>query len=159
MELWDSNGNGALDGDEMNQCPGLKRDLSAIDADQDGAMSQEELQARLAEFEENATGLKVASFLVTLNGQPLRNAQVRLVPEAFLEGVLETATGRTNNSGVVKPRSESADLQAMQLGYYRVEVEAPQLGTDAGRESIAGLGVSVDPFSYGRQTISISIED
>lgn len=155
MELWDANTDGGLDSQELLQCPGLARDVGAIDANRDGTMSREELQARLEAFEENGTGLKAASFLVTLNGRPLPDAEVRLIPEEFMEGILEPASGVTNTVGIVRPQSETADLRAMQLGYYRVEIESPFIKTDAQRESIRSLGASVEPFSYEKQTLAV----
>lgn len=155
MELWGTNRDGGLDGEELLQCPGLARDIGAIDSDKDGIISRAELLARLAAFEANGTRLKAASFLVTLNGKPLVDAEVRLIPEQFIEDILEPAYGKTNTVGILRPQSETADLRAMQLGYYRVAVESPLIKTDSQRESIRSLGASVEPFTYGKQTLAI----
>ena len=156
MDLWDEDKDGELDSGELRQCPGLARDVGAIDTDGNGAMSQSELQARLEAFESNGAGLKAASFLVTLNGKPLPKAQVRLIPEEFLQGILEPAVGETNAAGILRPQSKSADLRAMQLGYYRVEVDSPLIKTETQRASIRSLGALVEPFSYAQQTIAIT---
>ncbi|MGI9324852.1 MAG: hypothetical protein ACR2PZ_06500 [Pseudomonadales bacterium] len=155
LDLWDTDQDGGLDAQELRQCPGLARDMRAVDSDKDGKMSGAELLARLQAFEANGTGLKAASFLVTLNGKPLPAADVRLIPEKFMEGILEPAFGKTNTAGILRPQSESADLRAMQLGYYRVEIESALIKTDAQRESIRSLGASVEPFSYAKQTLAI----
>lgn len=156
MELWDTNQDGKLDSSELAECPGLRSDLRAMDADQDGALSREEIQARLESFESNNTGLKAAFFRVTLNGKPLGDAEVRFVPEKFLEGVIQPAAGKTNSSGMIRPQAESFDIQAMQVGYYRVEIESPLIDSAGQQESARSLGTVVEPFSYAERTLAIT---
>jgi hypothetical protein len=72
-----------------------------------------------------------------------------------MEGILEPAQGKTNTVGILRPQSETAELRAMQLGYYRVEIESPLIKTESQRESIRSLGASVEPFSYAKQTLAV----
>ena len=156
MQLWDQNQDGLLDAEELTQCPGLRSDLPAIDSDQDGTISRDELQARLEAFEQNQTGLKAAYFRVKLNGKPLADAQIRLIPEEFLQGIIQPASGKTNRGGVVRPQAETFDIHAMQVGYYRVEVESSSITSEEQKNSVASLGTVVEPFSYAERTIAIT---
>lgn len=158
MQLWDQNQDGILDAEELAQCPGLRSDLPAIDSDRDGAISREELQARLEAFERNQTGLKAAYFRVKLNGKPLPDAEIRLIPEEFLQGIIQPASGKTNGGGVVRPQAETYEIQAMQVGYYRVEVESSLITSEAQESSVASLGTVVEPFSYAERTLAITGE-
>lgn len=156
MQLWDQNQDGILDADELANCPGLRSDLRSMDADQDGALSREELQSRLEAFERNQTGLKATYFRVTLNGKPLPDAEIRLIPEEFLQGIIQPASGKTNRGGVVRPQAETFEIQAMQVGYYRVEVESTSITSDTQKASVASLGAVVEPFSYAERTLAIT---
>ncbi len=155
MELWDTNQDGKLDEEELRQCPGVRSDMGAIDADRDRAISREELQKRLEAFQETKLGLKAAFFTVRFNGKPLSDTEVRFVPEEFLAGIIEPATGKTNRAGVVRPQAESAEVQAMQVGYYRLEVNSPQISTDAQKEAVRAVGTVVEPFSYAERVLAI----
>ncbi len=156
MELWDTNQDGKLDEEELQQCPGLRSDMGAIDSDRDGAMSREELQKRLEAFNQNQTGLKAAFFKVRLNGKPLPDAEVRFIPEEFLAGIIQPATGKTNASGLIRPQAESFDIQAMQIGYYRLEITSPQISTEAQKEAVRAVGAVVEPFSYAERILAIN---
>src|SRR4051794_16952390 len=67
---FDANHNGALDSDELSQCPGLKSSLSLSDADRDGKLTAEELAGRFQSFLGARIGLVGVNAKVTLDGKP-----------------------------------------------------------------------------------------
>jgi hypothetical protein len=48
LELYDSDGDGFLEGAELDKVPGLKAALAQVDANHDGKISAQEIDARIA---------------------------------------------------------------------------------------------------------------
>jgi hypothetical protein len=84
------------------------------------------------------------------NGRPLQDGHVRLIPEPFLEGIIEAAEGdvvddRTGMAEVSTPNDD--DLFGVRCGMYRVEITSPsvKIGKKYNEETI--LGVEISPFT------------
>ena len=116
MEQSDKNGDGVLDAAELAAAPGLKAAAEAegggADVNADGKLSRDEIRDRIAYYEDRATGYEIASIEVFVGQQPLGGATVELVPESFLSGVLESATGTTGELVYVSPRTGRAVSRA-----------------------------------------------
>lgn len=152
IELLDANGDSAVDIDESEASPGLAAGFKHIDQDKDGRLTHTEIEERIAVYEKIGTGLQSQSFQLVLNGRPLSHAQVRFVPDEFLGELIEPASGRTDRSGVVRPRAEGQDVPAMRIGFYRVEVYPPESPDDKPLKLNPAVGVEVSPVSDGEET-------
>ncbi len=102
----------------------------------------------------------MASLFVRLDGRPLRDAQVTLVPESFLGDAVKSAHGISDENGMVRPRiSDKPDEAGLHPGFYRVEVskkvgaketipprynEHTVLGLEASSDATELLGLVLD---------------
>jgi hypothetical protein len=101
MELYDTNKDGRIAGDELDACPGLNAALKVMGTDRDRGITSEQIVARIESWIESKIGRTSLSCQVTRNGQPLVNATVKFVPEKFLSDALtETSSGKTNPTGM-----------------------------------------------------------
>jgi hypothetical protein len=120
---YDRNNNGLLEGAELDACPGLKAGLAGIDTNRDGKISKAELQARFEAYAAANTASVSATATVTLDGQPLADATVQFVPEAFMGGAVQEATGKTGPDGTVSAfTSGGKQYVGLQPGLYKVKV-------------------------------------
>ncbi|MCA9257870.1 MAG: EF-hand domain-containing protein [Planctomycetales bacterium] len=136
MQLYDADGDGFIAGAELEKVPCLKDSLKAVDADGDGKVSAEEIAERVRTWEKQSIGLTSFECRVTLDGQPLADAEVILEPEPFLGGVVQEARGTTMLTGVALPtvpkdKRPSADSPpGVQAGYYKVRVSKKVNGSE-----------------------------
>jgi hypothetical protein len=145
MALFDSNGDGFLSGDELTKSPGLLAGLDIIDTNDDQKVSATEIISRFEFYEQLKLGLRGREFKITYNGKPLANANVKLVPEPFLDGVIETAMGVTRPDGIVNPNAGVDGLPGLRPGYYRIEVTSDKVKLPAKYNTETILGAEVSP--------------
>jgi hypothetical protein len=152
IELYDKDSNGLLSASELAACPGLLAALANYDTSRDKQLSREEIEARLTDMYSHGTGLTPSSCRVTLDGRPLRDAHVRLVPEPFLGGDVKSAEGDTDGSGTAAIGIADSDLpeklrgtKSMQLGIYRVEITHPTTKIPAKYNTQTTLGYELHP--------------
>ncbi|MCC6493746.1 MAG: EF-hand domain-containing protein [Pirellulales bacterium] len=120
---YDANGDGAIAGDELDKVPALKATLKRVDADGNGQVSAEEINARIEAWRKSRVALTRVAATVRLDGRPVSGAVVKLVPESFLGPSVKTAQGTTEADGSVHLEiSSDPDERGVHLGYYRVEV-------------------------------------
>jgi hypothetical protein len=138
---YDTNGDKALDYDELAKAPGLRAAIATIKKFGDprrGPPSESQLRgakitaadidARIAEWKSRGMGRMAVSCRVTKKGtsEPIANAEVKFVPEEFLGPGLATGTGTTDAQGTAKisqPSRGKGDADAgMFPGFYRVEI-------------------------------------
>lgn len=129
ITLYDLNRDGVLSSDELKHCPAIQAKLRVYDADGNGAVSRQEVEARLADLFKHGTGGTQLNVLVTLAGRPLADADVLLEPEPYLGGGVQPAKGKTNGSGAaqmgISPDylpSHLQRLKAVHYGTYKVRV-------------------------------------
>lgn len=151
---FDTNGDAKLDRPEMTKAPGLAAGAKLLDQDSDGAVTGEELARRFDLYAQHKIGLSARQLRLMYRGRPLAGADVRLVPETFLEGVIEPASGQTDLEGFVSPNAGVEGLPGMRSGYYRVQVTSPRVTLPAKFNDSTTLGVEVsnlreDSASYG----------
>jgi hypothetical protein len=145
---YDQNGNGSVDGGELQKCPAFLTALPRIDQDGDGKLTDSEISARIATYNTFGIGLMSRICVITLDGRPLVNANVRFEPESFMLGSISPAVGVTDASGRVSPRKEGSEYPAMQVGMYRIKVSLRDGETEtipAQFNSETTLGVEIAP--------------
>jgi hypothetical protein len=120
---FDKNGNQAIDGAELDQVPSIKSALRRIDRNQDNQVNAAEIAGRIQSWRDSKVGLMQVSLTLTMDGQPLSGAEVRIVPEEFLGSAVQPARALTDNSGRAALRiSEEPTGAGVQLGLYRIEI-------------------------------------
>jgi len=128
MELYDTNGDGQVAGDELEKAPGLRAALPRLDTDGDGGVTADEVAARVEQWQNAGVGLISFSFTAKLNGSPLSDAVVTFEPETFLGDDVKPARCTTSSAGVGGPTIAKQDLPdptwppGMQHGVYKVKV-------------------------------------
>jgi hypothetical protein len=124
----DANNDGALEAAELEKCPGLKASLSTIDADRNGKLTQSEIAGRVKTYGASQVALFPFKCQVLLDGRPLRDAKVTLVPEKFLGDAIPSAGGTTNREGYAVLSVQELGqkgLAGVRCGIYRVQVSQP----------------------------------
>jgi hypothetical protein len=162
IKQYDKNGDGLLDADELEHCPGLKSQLRVIDTNKDGKLSADEIAERLNMMVE-AKIARVGVFIrVNLDEQPLEGATVRLVPEKFMGESVQPAVGTTDKTGIANMQLEEGAKKekGVQWGYYRIEVSRKD---SDGKETLPAkfntattLGCEVSPDMRGGIVLKLS---
>ena len=124
MSEYDTDGNGQLDEKELAAAPGLLYGLELIDTNGDAMISRDELRDRILFFEEKGTGLQQVNVTVTMDGNPLQNAEIVFEPETLVAGVVQPATGTTDFTGTAAMTGDVPDSVpgTAQNGIYRVRI-------------------------------------
>lgn len=136
MEMYDTDGDGKVAGDELEKAPGLKAMLATADTDKDGALTAEEVTARIYKWKEQKTGVTIFSFVATLNGKPLEGAVVTFEPEPFLGAKIKSAVGDTafgGSGGASIPKDQRptpTSPPGMHLGVYKVRISKQVNGVE-----------------------------
>lgn len=133
VELYDTDGNGALSRSELAACPGILAAFDQYDANGDSQVQPEEVTARIKNWQESRIGIIPFTCWVQLDGRPLGGATVKLIPEPFLGEAIQVASGTSEANGQVVLAILSDQLPAaqqrirgVQLGLYKVEVTHPR---------------------------------
>lgn len=151
MAQCDDNSDGLLTETELKNAPGLGYALPVLDTDGDKKLSRDEVRKRFQAYLDSKMGIQGFNCFVLLrNGRPLHDAEIRLVPEPFLEGIIEPAEGYIvdEQSGAADFTTPNEDnLFGVRSGMYRVEVTSPsiKIGKKYNEETI--LGVEISPFA------------
>jgi hypothetical protein len=129
MEQYDTNGDGVVGGEELDKAPGLKAMLATADTNGDKAISAEEVTARIEQWQTMRTGLMSFSFVAKLDGKPLEDATVTIVPETFLGEEIKAAVATTDmfgSGGPSIPKEQRPDPKTtppgVQIGLYKVKI-------------------------------------
>jgi EF hand len=150
LEKFDKNKDGTLDDAELKATPGLRAAKAQFDADKNGKVSGEEITARFRRYVDANPGLVTIECRVTLDGQPLPEATVSLVPEPYM-GDYPTATGSSDGWGSVSLRCENQPAHGVFCGLYRVEIKHEGgRALPARYNTQTELGCEVPPGSFSR---------
>lgn len=133
LARYDANGNGAIDGTELDACPALKAALPGIDTNGDKAISGDELRARFEAYRAAGVGVTAVAVTVKRNGRPLPGATVRFVPDDCMQGAVRGGSGTSDANGAVRVTDDGAGVPGLACGLYRIVVSKP--GAD-GREEL-----------------------
>jgi hypothetical protein len=146
IEMFDSNKDGILSGAELDKCPGLKAALPRV-APAGHGVTAEMIAARIRSWQEMKIGRMPVVCTVLRNGKPLEGAEVKFVPEKFLGGNIQVATGKTDKVGAVSisvPTSgDRFDPPGMPPGFYRIEVRKAGLDIPAKYNTATILGEEI----------------
>lgn len=135
---YDRDGDSQLKGEELAACPALAHALIVYDADKDDALSQQEIAAGINRWSTGKMGAISLPFRITLDGRALGGAEVKLIPEALLDGAVKPAGGVANagGSGFLGMSAEDRpsnlpNLPLVQPGLFRVEITHPSRNVPA----------------------------
>ena len=136
MEEYDANQDDCLDDAELAAMPGVLKYKDKYDVDQDGCVSQAEMAQRIESWSHQGVGLRTLLIEVLLDGRPLPDAEVRMIPEKYLGDGPKLATGKTDGGGGAKmsvdPQYLPEDLRQARMrgvfaGTYRIAVTHPRV--------------------------------
>jgi hypothetical protein len=138
---YDKNGNGSLEGAELDAVPSLKFALAGIDKNKDKAVSRDELTARFESYKAADVGALGVSCTVRLNGVPVAGAVVTFVPEDCMKGTVKGGSGTSGDDGITEIQGEGG-VPGLAYGLYKITVSKKNA---AGGEEL--------PARYHAQTI------
>lgn len=152
IELYDSNGDKALDKKELAKCPGILSKIDLYDQNTNGGVEQSEIAQRLSDLLKYGTGGTGLTAQVSLNGSPLRGAIVVLEPEPFLGDEVQTAQGITDGAGWatlgIPPEyvpERLRHLKSVHYGTFKVRVTHPTIAIPAKYNTETQLGYETEP--------------
>jgi hypothetical protein len=123
LEKYDANKDGSLSADELAKSPGLRIATARIDTNNDRLLSADEINGRITKWRESRLALSSMNARVRLNGAPLQNATITLVPDDILGPAVKTAIGTTDADGFATVVvSSDPDENGVHLGFYRIEI-------------------------------------
>jgi hypothetical protein len=169
MEQYDSDGDGKVAGPELDKAPALKGALAIIDTDGDKSVSEDEIAARVDAWKAMETAITNARCHVTLDGQPLADAEVTFEPESFLGENIKTATGKTNQLGDASPSVAKEDLPdpsfpgGVHFGLFKVRISKVVNGKETlpakyNTETTLGMEVSYDDPGMKSNNIQFALK-
>lgn len=141
IAILDANRSGALEAAEIAQSQGLRSGLATFDANRDGILTAAEIEQRLRQYEEFPIADLPLGCVVWIDGRPLAEGEVRLVPEPFFGDSRQVVLGRSDEHGIVDFRAQGNDACGVPQGLYRIEISK----TDA-------AGNEMLPARYNTQT-------
>ena len=149
MALFDTNKDGEISGAELDKCPGIKAALAQIDPSGDGTVTADKIAARIKAWQASKLGRMVLYCTVLHNGKPLKDAEVKFVPEEFLGKNVMTGTGKTDKNGTARISiltSGKSDPPGVAPGLYRVEITKAdeKIPAKYNTETILGQEVALD---------------
>jgi hypothetical protein len=152
MEKYDANHDGAIDTAELASCPPLVAVMPRYDADGNGSLSADEIEARLVELYRTGAVLTNVDCTVTLHRRPLEGALVKFRPVDMLKPAVKPAQGIIDQSGRARLTVQDEDLPddlkdtaLMYPGLYHVEITHPKVDLPARYNDASELGFEVDP--------------
>ncbi len=160
MELYDTDGDGFVAGEELENAPGLKAAMATLDTDGDGKVSKAEVAARVQVWIDSGVGVTGCRCVVKMDGKPLGRAIVTFTPDPFLEGVIQEGSGETALTGeailsIPKEKRPSADFPpGVRAGIYLVRISKASGGQETvaakyNEETVLGIQVAKDDPQTG----------
>lgn len=117
MEMYDTNKDGKLDGEELKNVDSLAK------LAKDGVVTADLISAELKRLSSGKIGRLRFNVEVFHNRKPLVGAEVKFLPEKFLGPAWPSAAGKTNENGVASVTVPNApEARGLPLGIYRVEI-------------------------------------
>lgn len=145
ISAYDTNNNSTLETNEIAKSPALLSAMDKYDADKDGSLSKQEIQTRVQYYNDRLGSLTNFYAMVTLDGNPLAGAEVKLIPEPWLGSQAKAVTGTTDDKGMVVFRMENADEAGLYAGVYKLEVTDQGSSVPARYNTATELGQEVSP--------------
>ena len=165
IKEYDKNSDGRLSSEELAACPGMRAGMMRYDRDKNGAVTAEEIGARIQRMQALSRSHTLFACTVRIGSQPVEGARVRFVPEAYQGAAIRPAVGTTDRDGycdvvVDDPELDEGDRRSFGIdcGVYRVTISRPSGGVSArygGGGSPLGVDVAIDG---GRDAESVQFQ-
>jgi len=158
IELYDRDGDGMLNDEELASVPGILKYKDKYDTDGDGMVSRQEIADRINSWSDNGVGFRTLKAVVLLDKRPLSGATVRFVPEPYLGDAPKVATGTTDGSGTARISVDvehipedlrAARMRGMFAGTYKIEVTHPSRNLPERYTTGQALGEEVARDTFG----------
>lgn len=162
VEQYDSDKDQNISQSESAACPGLAGSFKFYDANQDGQVSQAEIQSRLEAMLASGIG-RMPCMVVVYAGdsnRPIEGAKVRVVPESILGDAIQPGEGVTNDRGVAKPVTVDAPpgLPGIEFGLYRVHITHDSQKIPARYNESTELGFELSPLERNRDRFEFRLK-
>jgi hypothetical protein len=161
IELYDANGDGALDKNELARCPGILAKLAAYDSDGSQSVSAKEIERHLGRLLNGVGGTQLTAAVYYKN-RPLKGAKVAMEPEPYLGDAIQNAEGVTDGSGTAKlgiPPEYAPEhlrrLKTVHYGTFKVRITHPSIELPAKYNSETELGYETEP---GKPTVTFALQ-
>jgi hypothetical protein len=150
--MYDKDGDGTIAGTELDAVPGIKKNISHYDRDSDGRISKDEIAARINDWASQQLALMGCTYVVTLDGQPLADATITLVPEPYLGPNVKPASGVTTPNSVARMSHADEDLPktangrpiaGVKGGTYKIQITHPTRKIPAKYNTATELGEEI----------------
>jgi hypothetical protein len=169
IEMYDTNGDGVIAGDELDRAPALNEALPRLDTNADKGVSADEIAARVNAWKATEIGMTSFRCHVTLDGEPLTGATVTFEPEPFLGDEIKTAIGVTNPFGDAAPtipKEQRPDPKlpgGIHLGLYKVRISKivngkETIATSYNAQTTLGQEVSNDDPAVQRMNMTFELK-
>jgi hypothetical protein len=169
IDSYDTDGDGFVAGNELENAPGLKAALKTLDQNEDGKVSKAEVAERVRIWDQMRIGMMSFDALFLLDGKPLAGAQITFDPEEFLGGVVMAGYGETSLGGDMRPRVPKEKRPApnsppgMQAGIYKVRVSKIVGGKETipakyNTKTILGQEVSKDDWAINNRRVVFKLK-
>lgn len=169
MEMYDTDGDGYVAEEEVENAPGLKAALKNLDTDKNGKVSEEEIAERVRAWDRMQIGVMSFTCNFYLNGKMLADAEVTFDPEEFMGGAVQPAVGVTSMGGDMIPRVPKEKRPSpnspsgMQAGIYKVRVSKIVDGEETipakyNTETILGQEVALDDWAIVNRRVVFKLK-
>jgi hypothetical protein len=153
IEQFDQNGDRSLTVDEVAASGAMSEAFNRFDSDGNEQLNQDEIQSGLQQIFGPSLAMTDVRCRVNLDRQPLADAKIRLVPEAFLGDSFPTAEGITDASGSASMVSTypgtDKQIDAVASGLYRVEITSERVELPAEYSAESKLGCIISTMGRG----------
>jgi len=147
MEFGDADGDGFISDNELDAMPGLKAAMDVLDVNGDSKASPDEISDLIEKYAQSRIGLTSETLTFKRKGRALKGATVRMVPEPFLNGVIEAAEGVTNELGSASMSIPGQPSPLLKPGLYRIEVSSEESPIPDKYNTSTELGIAVSAVS------------
>jgi hypothetical protein len=160
ISQYDKNGNGSIDGAELDAIPALKSSLAAIDTNKDKAISLAELTTRFESYQAANVGALGVSVMVRVNGTRMGGVTVTFVPEDCMKGTAKGGSGTTGDDGAAEIQSDG--VPGLPLGLYKITLSKKgasgneELPARFNSQTTLGREIVADPRG-GTPTIDLDV--
>ena len=153
IATYDQSGDGELDKLELESSPALARAQQQLDRNKDGLVSPEEIANRIRQWRDSGTVVIDVIAEVTLDGEPLSNAEVTIEPEPFMGDAYKPILSVTDSTGMATFASSDQRVPGLKVGFYRVRISRIGEGNESlpkqyNEQSELGLEVAANSGNH-----------
>jgi hypothetical protein len=167
VDAYDTDGDGAIGGAELDHAPALRASLKQADADGDGLLTAAEIDKRIQSWRDSKIAEMTVMCEVLLDGSPLADVHVEFEPEPFLGSNLEPASTTTGEDGTAAVSMAAEHLSdpryaGVACGWYKIRVTSTDREIPARYNTETTLGCEVAEDAHwgaqGRVLIELKSE-